>query len=193
MYRVRDNDDSSMTMMTHPLCTCNAIPRCAMPYIAPRCTRSPTTTDIDVVYAEELTALSGLDMAAHAAAMFKAKADISDLSAQDVVLSDSKVFEIKGRRLRVSVHETTSAPAALERASDFKTACVEIKASEGLDEVLFFVVDILEGEATFVGASKEAGELVATAFGVSIGSDGTVVLPGVLSRKKQIMPKLERA
>jgi len=155
--------------------------------------RSPTTTDIDRVYAEELTALSGLNLPTHAAAMFKAKADISDLSAQQVVLSDSKVFEVNGQQLRVSVHETTSAAAALERTADFQVACSEIKASEGVDEVLFFVVDILQGEATFVGATKGAEQLVAKAFGVSVRADGTALLPGVLSRKKQIMPKLERA
>ena len=155
--------------------------------------RSPTTTDIDRVYAEELTALSGLDLSSHAAAMFKAKADISDLSAQEVVLSDSKVFDVNGQKLRVSVHETTSAPAALERTSDFKVACAEIKAEEGVDEVLFFVVDILKEEATFVGATDEAGQLVAKAFDVSVSADNVALLPGVLSRKKQIMPKLERA
>ena len=125
--------------------------------------------------------------------MFKAKADISDLSAQEVVLSDSKVFDVNGQKLRVSVHETTSAPAALERTSDFKVACAEIKAEEGVDEVLFFVVDILKEEATFVGATDEAGQLVAKAFDVSVSADNVALLPGVLSRKKQIMPKLERA
>jgi manganese-dependent inorganic pyrophosphatase len=57
--------------------------------------RSPTTTDVDREYASELQTLSGLDSSAHAAAMFKAKADIEDLTAADVVLSDSKVFEVQ--------------------------------------------------------------------------------------------------
>merc|ERR1712037_839498 len=74
--------------------------------------RSPTTTDIDRVYAEELAAICGLDIAEHAAGMFAAKADIGDLSATDVVLSDSKVFTVNGQQLRVSVHETTSAAQA---------------------------------------------------------------------------------
>jgi len=155
--------------------------------------RSPTTTDIDRVYAKELSALSGLDIASHAAAMFKAKADISDLSAAEVVLSDSKVFDVNGRKLRVSVHETTSAAEALTRAADFKVAMEGIKADEGVDEVLFFVVDIINEEATFVGATDAAGKIVADAFGEPVDADNMAVLPGVLSRKKQIMPKLERA
>jgi len=155
--------------------------------------RSPTTTDIDRVYAEELVPLSGLEISSHAAAMFKAKADISDLSASEVVMSDSKVFDVNGRKLRVSVHETTSAAEALTRAKDFKEAMVQIKADEGVDEVLFFVVDIINEEATFVGATKAAGQIVADAFGKAIDSNQMAVLPGILSRKKQIMPKLERA
>jgi len=155
--------------------------------------RSPTTTDTDREYAEELVALSGLDMSSHATAMFTAKADISDLTAAEVVLSDSKVFNVQGRKLRVSVHETTSAQEALKKTADFQAAMVEIKADEGLDDVLFFVVDILQEEATFVGASEEAGQLVAKAFDVTVTPELTALLPGVLSRKKQIMPCLERA
>ena len=46
-------------------------------------------------YATELEAICGLDISTHAAGMFKAKADIADLSAADVVLSDSKVFDVR--------------------------------------------------------------------------------------------------
>merc|ERR1712172_178463 len=138
----------------------------------------------DREYAKELEGLSGLDIIDHAAAMFKAKADIADLSAADVVLSDSKVFDVNGKKLRVSVHETTSAPDALTRAEDFKAAMLKINESENLDEVLFFVVDILKEEATFVSASEEAGRIVAKAFGEEIAANGLAVLPGVLSRKK---------
>lgn len=99
----------------------------------------------------------------------------------------------QGQKLRVSVHETTSAPEALLRAEDFKSAMTEIKAEEGLDEMLFFVVDILKEEATFVSATEGAGAIVTKAFGQAIDNNGLAVLPGVLSRKKQIMPALERA
>lgn len=145
------------------------------------------------MYAEELVTLSGLDISSHAAAMFKAKADIADLTAEDVVLSDSKVFNVNGKQLRVSVHETTSAPEALTRTGDFQQAMAQIKTNEGLDDVLFFVVDILKEEATFVGATDTSAQLVAKAFDVTVSPEMTAVLPGVLSRKKQIMPSLERA
>jgi len=157
--------------------------------------RSPTTTAVDKVYAGELAALSGIDVPAHAAAMFAAKADISDLSAAAVVLSDSKVYTVGGLRLRVSVHETTDAAAALVRLADFQAAMAQIRTQESpaLDHVLFFVVDILKEEATFVGTDALGARLVERAFGVPVRADATALLPGVLSRKKQIMPALERA
>jgi len=108
-----------------------------------------------------------------------------------IVLFFLNIFQ--GQKLRVSVHETTSAPEALLRAEDFKSAMTEIKAEEGLDEMLFFVVDILKEEATFVSATEGAGAIVTKAFGQAIDNNGLAVLPGVLSRKKQIMPALERA
>ena len=67
--------------------------------------------------------------------MFAAKGDISDLTGADVVLSDSKVFDIHDQCLRVSVHETTSAAQALTRSEEYKEAMTTICESEGLDDV----------------------------------------------------------
>lgn len=156
--------------------------------------RSPTTTAVDRVYARELADISGLDMHAHAEAMFRAKADIADLTAAEVVVSDSKLYTVGGRRLRVSVHETTDAAGALARLQELQLAMREaVAGTPDLDQFLFFVVDILNEEATFVGVDTGADRLVEAAFGVTLGPDGTAVLPGVLSRKKQIMPALETA
>ena len=54
-------------------------------------------------------------------------------------------------------------------------------------------MDIINEEATFVGVSDTASKLVSTAFHTDVDDECTAVLPGVLSRKKQIVPALERA
>eukprot|EP00434_Breviolum_minutum_P023401 symbB.v1.2.020644.t1/scaffold1750.1/size103142/4 len=64
---------------------------------------------------------------------------------------------------------------------------------EKVDDVLFFVVDILKEAATFISSSPSATQLVEKAWKVKIDNEGLVVLPKVLSRKKQIIPKLEAA
>ena len=59
--------------------------------------------------------------------------------------------------------------------------------------MLLFVVDILKEEATFISASESAKRMVEQAYACTVSNEHTAVLPGVLSRKKQIMPTLEAA
>jgi len=153
--------------------------------------RSPTTTALDRELALELAAISGIDMQQHANAMLDAKAEISHLSPSEVVMMDSKVFDIGGRKLRVSVVETTRPEMAMAQAKALVAAQRRLAQAQQLDDVLLFVVDVLKEEATFLSSSATAAQLVEAAWECSVRADGTCILPGVLSRKKQIIPTLE--
>uniref|UniRef100_A0A7S2HSX9 inorganic diphosphatase n=1 Tax=Haptolina brevifila TaxID=156173 RepID=A0A7S2HSX9_9EUKA len=153
--------------------------------------RSPTTTARDKELAQELAQISGIDLHAHAVAMLNAKAEISHLSPDAVVMMDSKVFEIGGRKMRISVVETTRPERALEQREALVAAQRRIAEEQQLDEVLLFIVDVLNEHATFLSSSPTASSIVENAWGVTVDFDGTCVLPGVLSRKKQIIPTLE--
>lgn len=155
--------------------------------------RSPTTTATDREHAAELAKIAGLDMHQFATAMLDAKANVDHLSPKELVMMDTKIFKIGGKKLRVSVLETTKPGAPLSKQAALVSAQMELVKEEKLDDVLFFVVDILKEEATFISSSATAAALVERAWKVKVGSDGTVVLPGVLSRKKQIIPVLEAA
>ena len=153
--------------------------------------RSPTTTPLDRELAEELAKIAEIDLHAFATGMLDAKAEIGHLSPREVVMMDSKVFDIGGRKLRISVVETTRPERALKQRKALVEAQRKIATDEKLDDVLLFVVDILNEDATFLASSPSAGRLVERAWGCSLTADGTCVLPGVLSRKKQIIPGLE--
>jgi len=155
--------------------------------------RSPTTTPLDRELAAELAQISGLDMHKHADAMLDAKAEIGHLTPEEVVMMDSKVFEIGGRQLRISVVETTRPQAALQQRQALVDAQRRLAGEQQLDDVLLFVVDVLTEQATFVSSSPTAGRLVERAWECALNNDGLCVLPGVLSRKKQIIPTLEAA
>ncbi|KAK3233405.1 hypothetical protein CYMTET_56294 [Cymbomonas tetramitiformis] len=155
--------------------------------------RSPTTTEIDKVYAKELSKLCGVKIKPHAEAMFAAKADIGHLSPKEVVMMDSKTFNIGGRKIRVSVVETTNPSTALRQKEALLDAMTLIQQMETLDDMLFFVVNILENEAVYVSFSSTADALIAKAWNLEISSDGMTVIPGVVSRKAQIIPSLELA
>jgi len=64
-----------------------------------------------------------------------------------------------------------------------------VAAEDGADEVLLFVVDILRAEATLLVPNDVVKTVAEKSFGVTVAGD-TVVLPGVMSRKKQIIPVL---
>uniref|UniRef100_A0A7S4HGP8 inorganic diphosphatase n=1 Tax=Prymnesium polylepis TaxID=72548 RepID=A0A7S4HGP8_9EUKA len=155
--------------------------------------RSPTTTEADKQYAAELAKIARIDMHAHAEAMLDAKAEVGHLSPAELVMMDSKVFEIGGKKLRVSVIETTKPGKVLQQEKALQEAMGTLRAEQKLDDVLLFVVDILHERAVFVSSSASASATVERAWAVSVGADGTATLPGVLSRKKQIVPALESA
>jgi len=153
--------------------------------------RSPTTTPLDRELAEELAAIAEIDLHAFATGMLDAKAEIGHLSPKDVIMMDSKVFTIGGRKLRISVVETTRPERALRQRQALVDAQRAIAKEEKLDDVLLFVVDVLNEQATFLASSPSAGRMVERAWGCALANDDTCVLPGVLSRKKQIIPGLE--
>ncbi|HHL22145.1 MAG TPA: manganese-dependent inorganic pyrophosphatase [Aliiroseovarius sp.] len=152
--------------------------------------RSPTTTPQDRKIAESLAAGLGIDISSYAAEMFAAKSDVSAFSDAELLTMDSKLFEIGGRKLRVSVLETTSPAQVLARKAALIAAMPEVAAADGADAVLLFVVDILNEEATLLIPDDTVRAIAAKSFGAESEAD-TVTLPGIMSRKKQIVPALK--
>jgi manganese-dependent inorganic pyrophosphatase len=153
--------------------------------------RSPTTTPADKDIAQVLAAQLGVDIGSYADEMFAAKSDISDYTGSGLVKMDSKKLEIDGVNLRVSVIETTNPASVLHRKDEIVAAIKEVKDAESdVDEVLFFVVDILNEEATVFTYNDTVKQIIEKSFNVTVESD-TEVLPGVVSRKKQIVPNLK--
>jgi manganese-dependent inorganic pyrophosphatase len=151
--------------------------------------RSPTTTDHDRAVAENLAADLGISIPDYAAEMFAAKSDVSAFSDAELLRMDSKEYEVGGKKFRVSVLETTAPAAVLDRKASLMDSMTTVAAEDGVDQVLLFVVDILNEEATLLVPNDLVKALAEKSFGASVAGD-TVVLPGVMSRKKQIIPNL---
>jgi len=152
--------------------------------------RSPTTTDLDKSIAEKLALDLGIDMKSYASQLFKAKSDVSNYTDPELILMDSKKYDVGGKKLRISVMETTKPNEILKRKKSLLKAMEEIEEKEGVDQILFFVIDILKEEAILLVPNNLVKEITEKSFGKSSGGD-TIVLPGILSRKKQIIPQLK--
>ncbi|MFT6224118.1 MAG: manganese-dependent inorganic pyrophosphatase [Paracoccaceae bacterium] len=152
--------------------------------------RSPTTTPHDKEVAEALAAELGLDISTYAAEMFTAKSDVSAFSDAELLRMDSKEYTVESTKFRVSVLETTAPDIPLDRKNSLMETMVSVAAEDGVDHVLLFVVDILKEQATLLVPNDVVKTLAEKSFGVAVTGD-LVVLPGVVSRKKQIIPNLK--
>lgn len=151
--------------------------------------RSPTTTEVDRELAVRLAAELNLDLSAYASEMFEAKSDISAFSDAELLRMDSKEYTAAGKALRVSVLETTAPKLILDRKASLMESMPAVAAEDGADQVLLFVIDILNEDATLLVPNDLVKQFAEKSFGVEVSGD-TVVLPGVMSRKKQIIPAL---
>ncbi len=151
--------------------------------------RSPTTTDHDRALAEKLAGELNLNVTAYAAEMFAAKSDVSAFSDAELIRMDSKEYEVGGTKFRVSVLETTAPDIPLSRKASLMETMPKVAQEDGVDEVLLFVVDILKEEATLLVPNDTVKAVAEKSFGASVSGDA-VVLPGIMSRKKQIIPNL---
>jgi manganese-dependent inorganic pyrophosphatase len=152
--------------------------------------RSPTTTAHDKAVAEALAADLGVSVAELAAAMFEAKSDVSAFSDAELLRMDSKEYNVAGKELRVSVLETTAPKVVLDRKASLMASMADVAKEDGADQVLLFVVDIIREEATLLVPNDLVKAMAEASFGCKVTGD-TVVLPGIMSRKKQIIPALK--
>jgi len=152
--------------------------------------RSPTTTDHDKAVCQKLAADLGIDIASYASEMFAAKSDVSSFADAELLRMDSKEYAVDGTKFRVSVLETTSPSTVLDRKASLMETMTTVASEDGVEQVLLFVVDILNEQSTLLVPNELVKTVATKSFGVDASGD-TVVLPGVVSRKKQIIPNLK--
>ena len=153
--------------------------------------KSPTCTEQDVQAGKELASIAGVDAAEYGLAMLKAGADLSDKSLEDLLSLDAKGFEFGEYKAVVAQVNAVDIEDVLGRQEELTNLLNKNVADNGLDLFFFVVTDILNNDSTAVAAGQVA-EAAAKAFGAEIVG-GRISLPGVVSRKKQIVPVLTEA
>ncbi len=150
---------------------------------------SPITTDLDIKYVKEIAKELNVNIDELAERMFAAKSDLSDMSIKEIILNDYKDFDLGGSKVGVGVAEVVSPDFFNSKTEKIISTIEEIKKREGLDYLLFGVIDILEKNTLLYLSSKKEEELAEKAFGIKI-ENNPEVLKNVASRKKQIIPPL---
>ncbi|KAF0167146.1 MAG: manganese-dependent inorganic pyrophosphatase [Rhodocyclaceae bacterium] len=153
--------------------------------------KSPTTTPEDRTTAAKLAMLAGVDdIQALGMKIFEAKSQFKGISAMGLLKQDFKAFNMSGRKVGVAQLEMMDLGMVSPMKNDLRKAMGELKA-DGYHSVLLMLTDIMKEGTELHALSDDAG-IVETALGAKLQS-GSVWLPGVVSRKKQVIPGLEKA
>lgn len=148
---------------------------------------SPTTTAEDIKIAKKLAKICKQDINDFAKKMFKAKSDITGINLKDLILLDYKKFGEKNTSFGIGVSETVLPEIILDKTKKILEFLPLIKKQRKLDLMFFVVIDIIKQQThLFVAGEKE--KLIAEKGFKKKTKDGIMFLPGVVSRKKQIVP-----
>ncbi len=152
--------------------------------------RSPTCTEIDKRVAEHLSVVAGINMVDFAKTMFRAGSDLINKTDEELLYQDFKEF--RAGDLKLAVGQINSMDS--KELQDIKERLllhmkrVYAESLKDRDMLLCMLTDIANEttELLFVGNRTD---VIIAAFGASV-NDSSVILPGVVSRKKQIIPPI---
>jgi len=152
--------------------------------------KSPTTTDLDKKVLEELGEIAKIDVKEYGLEMLKAGTDLSDFSADELINIDSKPFSTNGVNYQVAQVNTASIEEVLKDKEKIENAMNNFISKNSQDLFVLLITDILENNSQILvaGSRKDIAE---KAFNVKL-NDNTAFLPGVVSRKKQVVPVIDK-
>ena len=146
---------------------------------------SPTTTDDDVTV-EKLAKIANINAEEYGLEMLKAGTDLSSFSIDEILSLDAKQIDFKDVKSIVNQVNTASISDVLEMKEELEAGINKIIEEENLDLFMLLITDIVNSNSQVIALGKDAS-LVEKAYGVTL-EDNTVLLEGVVSRKKQVVP-----
>lgn len=150
--------------------------------------KSPTCTKEDKIVAEKLANIAEIDLEVYGKELLKAGTDISEFTPEEVINIDSKLFEKGGKKFKIAQINTADLDDVFKNKAYFETAINNEIANENLDLYVFAATDILNSNSKIITLGNDAG-IVEKAYGVTL-DDHTAMLENVVSRKKQMLPKI---
>lgn len=153
--------------------------------------KSPTCTDVDKEAVEDLAKIAGVDdPRAVGMEMFRVKSAVDGASMKDLVFRDYKDFDMNGKKVGIGQLEVVD----LSMLDDVKDGLLEELAKvkgDGRHSVFLLLTDIMKEGSEMLCVSDDPS-VVEAAFNVPL-QGVSVWLPGVMSRKKQVVPNFEKA
>lgn len=153
--------------------------------------KSPTCTPKDVKIAEELSKIANVDIQTYGLDMLKAGTDLDDFTAEQLVNLDAKNVESNGSKYVIAQVNTISIDDVLKRQNELEEAIKNEIRKKGLDLFVLAITDILNSNSEIISLGNKV-KVVETAFGKTL-ENNKMFLEGVVSRKKQLLPNIEKS
>lgn len=153
--------------------------------------KSPTCTEADKKAVADLAKIAGVDNPLDIGMeMFKAKSNLAGASARDLIFRDFKDFDMSGNKVGIGQLELVSLSLITpELKAQLQDELNKVKA-EGRHSAVLVITDIMK-EGSELMMCSDNGELIAKALNTQVSDE--MWMPGVMSRKKQVVPNLEQA
>ena len=151
--------------------------------------KSPTCTEKDVKAVEELENITGLKASEYGLEMLKAGTDLSTYSSQEVINLDAKEFEKNGKKVIIAQVNTADINDVFSRREEIEFAMEKEIAEKKIDLFIFVITDIINTNSKIIALGQNK-ELTEKAFNKKLDELDSMMLEGVVSRKKQIAPQI---
>ena len=151
--------------------------------------RSPTCTKIDEKAAKKLSKIAGIDMEQMAGEMFKAGSNLQGKTADEICFQDFKQFMVNDTVFGVGQINSMNKEELAEIREIIEPHLPKVLEEQNLQMIYFMLTDILDESTELICCGNNAKEYIIDAFDLKEGTD-KIILKGVVSRKKQLIPTL---
>lgn len=152
--------------------------------------RSPTCTPLDEKVAHKLAEIANIDMEELATEMFNAGSSFAGKSAEEICFQDFKQFKVKDTKFGVGQINSMNADELKEVKGMIESHLPGIMNEYGMQMLFFMLTDITKESTELICCGNGARKCIAEAYDIPEDSDERIVLKGVVSRKKQLIPTL---
>lgn len=152
--------------------------------------RSPTCTQIDKRAAEELSEICGVEIEEFAIDMFAAGSDLSSREPQEIFEQDMKRFEVGDIQFAVSQINSMNSIELEEIKEKLVPYLEEVFASLGVNMAFVMLTNIVKESTELLCFGEKAEDVVKEAFRIDGDRNHNIILKGLVSRKKQLIPSL---
>ena len=149
---------------------------------------SPTTTDLDREIVKNLSEIANVDYKAYGKEMIKAGASLEGKTKEQVIYTDFKNYPHNNLKLGISQFSTVSVDDITKEADQYVKEIEDICSKEEYFLLAFFVTDVIEN-GSYIYFNNSSKEILEKSFNIKDLKQGTY-LPGLVSRKKQMLPAI---